>query len=143
MYWKDKTRGILIEDLFTTKAEAEAKKLERFTSSQFRNYFSEIRSLEGRLEAELEKTKGDTALSWDRTKPFVYMLKSKLAYAQREQVQIPQAFVEFLGRAIDATKDFQDFGAFVKYVEAVLAYFYAFEKKVKDDKRGSYNGGRR
>lgn len=125
MYYKDKANGILDANLFTTKAEAEAKKLvqARFTSSQFRNYFSELRQLEDKLDADEHEQ------AFERMLPFLKMIHAKLAYKTSQGTQTnrgaAKAFQDFLGIAINAVQDREDFDPMMKYVESVLAYFYA------------------
>jgi CRISPR-associated protein Csm2 len=140
-YFKNKPKNILHEILFDSKARDKANLLlgSEFTSSQFRNYFAEIRGLEARLSALLEK---DQESGFDRILPYLRMVNAKLAYGQRQgkgrsKPTTSPEFAQFLGEAVNNVHDEQDFRAMVKYVEAVLAYFYFNETQ----KRGP--GGRR
>jgi CRISPR-associated protein Csm2 len=71
------------------------------TSSQFRNYFGELRSLENRFERERRE---DEDLAFARLVPQLELLKAKLYYNTRSNGPLSRAraFVRFLEEAIDA-----------------------------------------
>jgi len=128
-FFKDKERGVLDPKVFEQAREV-AKGLAngKLKSSQFRNYFAELRALENRFERE---RKGDEALAFAKLVPQLELLKAKLFYNTRSQGPLKNAdeFVKFMERALEAGKRSpKDFEAMMKYVEAVLAYFYAFGK---------------
>ncbi|AEV16373.1 CRISPR-associated protein, Csm2 [Thermus sp. CCB_US3_UF1] len=129
-FYKDKEKGLLDPTLFE-RAREKAEELNRegkLKSSQFRNYFAELRALENRFQKE---RKADEALAFARLVPELELLKAKLAYNTRSQgpLREAKAFVGFLNEALDAGKRSpKDFEAMMKYVEAVLAYFYALGK---------------
>ncbi|MEN2981250.1 MAG: type III-A CRISPR-associated protein Csm2 [Thermus sp.] len=130
-FYRDKEKGLLDPALFE-RAREKAEELIRegkLKSSQFRNYFAELRALENRFQKE---RKADEALAFARLVPELELLKAKLAYNTRSQgpLREARAFVNFLNEALDAGKRSpKDFEAMMKYVEAVLAYFYAQEKR--------------
>jgi len=129
-FYRDKDKGILDPSLFEWAKEV-AQELVRegqIKSSQFRNYFAELRALENRFERERRE---DEALAFARLVPQLELLKAKLYYNTRSNGPLSRAraFVRFLEEAIDAGKRSpRDFEAMMKYVEAVLAYFYASGK---------------
>ncbi len=129
-FYRDKERGILDPGVFERAREV-AQELVRegqIKSSQFRNYFAELRALENRFERERRE---DEALAFARLVPQLELLKAKLHYNTRSQgpLRNAKAFVRFLEEALDAGKRSpKDFEAMMKYVEAVLAYFYASGK---------------
>lgn len=126
-FFKDREKGVLDPTLFE-RARKVAEELVgegELKSSQFRNYFAELRALENRFERERQE---DEALAFARLVPQLELLKAKLAYNTRAQGPLRNAkrFVAFLEEALDAGKRSpKDFEAMMKYVEAVLAYFYA------------------
>ncbi len=126
-FFKDKERGVLDPRVFERAREvAEGLAKGKLKSSQFRNYFAELRALENRFERE---RKGDEALAFARLVPQLELLKAKLFYNTRSQGPLKDAkeFVAFMEEALEAGKRSpKDFEAMMKYVEAVLAYFYAF-----------------
>jgi CRISPR-associated protein Csm2 len=136
VYFRDKPNKILHADLFDVQAERTANNLGKISSAQFRNYFAEIRGLEARLDAALEQ---DPAHGFDRVKPYLRMVNAKLAYGQRSKGNTSREFAQFLGDAVNAVNDAEDFRAMVQFVEAVLAYFYLNESQNRD----AYRGGRR
>jgi CRISPR-associated protein Csm2 len=129
-FYRDKEKGVLDPSLFERAREV-AQELVRegqIKSSQFRNYFAELRALENRFEREKRE---DAALAFARLVPQLELLKAKLYYNTRSNGPLSRAraFVRFLEEAIDAGKRSpRDFEAMMKYVEAVLAYFYASGK---------------
>ena len=132
-FYKDKERGILDPAIFERAKEVARRLVEedKVRSSQFRNYFAELRALENRFQKERKR---DEAEAFARLVPELELLKAKLAYNTRSQGPLRGAreFVSFLNEALDAGKRSpKDFEGMMKYVEAVLAYFYAFEKSEK------------
>lgn len=126
-FYRDKEKGVLDPSIFERAREV-AEDLVRegqIKSSQFRNYFAELRALENRFERERRE---DEDLAFARLVPQLELLKAKLYYNTRSNGPLSRAraFARFLEEAIDAGKRSpKDFEAMMKYVEAVLAYFYA------------------
>ncbi len=127
-FFKDKEQGIMDPKVFE-RAREKAQELVQekgIKSSQFRNYFAELRALENRFKKERKAGEG---LAFARLVPGLELLKAKLLYNTRPGGPLNGAkkFVDFMEEAIDAGKRGpKDFEAMMKYVEAVLAYFYAF-----------------
>lgn len=127
VFFRDERREVLDPEIFAEAervAEGIAKE-GKVKSSQFRNYFAELRALENRF---LKERKADPERAFQRLVPELELLKAKLAYNTRANGPLKgaQAFVSFLQEALDAGKRSpEDFLAMMKYVEAVLAYFYA------------------
>lgn len=129
-FYKDKEKGLLDPAVFTRakKVADELVQEGKLKSSQFRNYFAELRALENRFQKE---RKADEATAFARLVPELELLKAKLAYNTRSQGPLKEAkcFVEFMNEALEAgQRSPRDFEAMMKYVEAVLAYFYASGK---------------
>lgn len=134
-FYQDRQNRILKPGLFDSQARQDADGVQGIQSSQFRNYFHELRT----LEANYERTaKMGDALVFAKLVPQLELLKAKLAYGQRKNGPLQNAggFVSLMNRLIDAGKKSpKDFEAMMQYLEAVLAYFYA--------KEGQNQGGRR
>jgi CRISPR-associated protein Csm2 len=129
-FYKDKERGLLDPQIFERARQVaeELAKVDQLKSSQFRNYFAELRTLENRFQKERKR---DEATAFARLVPELELLKAKLAYNTRSQGPLKKAerFVSFMNEALEAGKQSpKDFEAMMKYVEAVLAYFYALGK---------------
>jgi CRISPR-associated protein Csm2 len=134
-FYQDRKNRILKPGLFDSQAKQDAEGVQGIQSSQFRNYFHELRTLEANYE-RAAKT-GDT-LAFAKLVPQLELLKAKLAYGQRKNGPLQNAggFVSLMNRLIDVGKKSpEDFEAMMQYLEAVLAYFYA--------KEGQNQGGRR
>ncbi len=129
-FFKDKERGVLDPKVFERAREvAEGLAKGKLKSSQFRNYFAELRALENRFERE-RRVEGEE-VAFARLVPQLELLKAKLFYNTRSQGPLKEAreFVAFMEEALEAGKRSpKDFEAMMKYVEAVLAYFYALGK---------------
>ncbi len=134
-FYQNRESKILRPGLFDGDARKDADQVQGIQSSQFRNYFHELRTLEARFERE---AKGNPQVAFAKLIPQLELLKAKLAYGQRKNGPLQNAggFVNLMNRLIDAGKRSpEDFEAMMQYLEAVLAYFYA--------KEGQNQGGRR
>ncbi|PZA07286.1 MULTISPECIES: type III-A CRISPR-associated protein Csm2 [unclassified Meiothermus] len=134
-FYQDRQNKILRPGLFDAEAKRDADGVQGIQSSQFRNYFHELRTLEANFERE---AKGNPQVAFAKLVPQLELLKAKLAYGQRKNGPLQNAggFVSLMNRLIDAGKKSpEDFEAMMQYLEAVLAYFYA--------KEGQNQGGRR
>ena len=134
-FYQNRESKILRPGLFDEDAPRDADQVQGIQSSQFRNYFHELRTLEARFERE---AKGNPQVAFAKLIPQLELLKAKLAYGQRKNGPLQNAggFVNLMNRLIDAGKRSpEDFEAMMQYLEAVLAYFYA--------KEGQNQGGRR
>lgn len=134
-FYQSRESRILRPGLFDAEARKDADQVQGIQSSQFRNYFHELRTLEARFDRE---AKGNPQVAFAKLVPQLELLKAKLAYGQRKNGPLQNAggFVNLMNRLIDAGKRSpEDFEAMMQYLEAVLAYFYA--------KEGQNQGGRR
>jgi CRISPR-associated protein Csm2 len=126
-FYKNRESKTLRPGLFDDDARKDADKIQGIQSSQFRNYFNELRTLEARFERE---AKGNSQVAFAKLIPQLELLKAKLAYGQRKNgpLQNAKGFVNLMNSLIDAGKRSpEDFEAMMQYLEAVLAYFYAKE----------------
>jgi CRISPR-associated protein Csm2 len=126
-FYQDRQNRILRPGLFDAEAQKDADGVQGIQSSQFRNYFHELRTLEARFERE---AKGNPQVAFAKLVPQLELLKAKLAYGQRKNGPLQNAggFVGLMNRLIDAGKRSpEDFEAMMQYLEAVLAYYYAKE----------------
>ena len=124
------------QGLFSDEALANAAEIRRsgLKSSQFRNYFQELRGLEARFKQD-ERENAETA--WLKLQPQLEMFKAKLAYGSRRDGPIAQApaFRSFMDKLVNTGLESpRSFHTMMLFVEAVLAYYYAEE---------SSQGGRR
>jgi len=130
-------------NLFSEKARGVAERIRQnreLKSSQFRNYFQELRSLEARYQADRRNNPDE---AWLRLEPQLHLFKAKLAYGARKEGPLVRAtvFRQFMEEVVDSIKEAKDFEAAMLYVEAVLAYFYAIESENRG--KGQYGRNRR
>ncbi|MDZ7260521.1 MAG: type III-A CRISPR-associated protein Csm2 [candidate division KSB1 bacterium] len=99
------------------KAKERWQKNPKLNSAQLRKYYHEVKSLEARVEAE----------GFEKMKPMIKMLKSKVAYAcpsDGRDRKIPMEFRRYIETMVDHVEKKEDFMAFAKCFEAVVGYFY-------------------
>lgn len=94
-------------------------------SSQLRRFFNEFKS----LERQLDQRQGDVEESFKSVKPLVKMANAKVVYAQARKV-VPQAFVDWLQKHVQAIDTARDFKAFLLHFEAVVGFCYG--RNLKD-----------
>src|SRR4030042_5866023 len=110
--------GNLNEEMLTTRAEKWAKVFNNrdMKPTQMRKFYHEVKSLEA-----IKNARG-----WEKTRPLVKMLKSKVAYASGSKEsgsKVPGEFKEFIDACVTKTNTLEDFEAFSKIFEAVMGYF--------------------
>ena len=137
-YFKDENRQYYRPELFSEDAQEQARKLRQgsINSSQFRNYFQELRSLEQQYRNN-RLTNPDRA--WQLLEPQLHLLKAKVAYGARNNGPLNRApeFRAFMDDVLASVTNASEFEAMMLYVEAVLAYFYSLESN-----RSGYGGKR-
>ncbi len=130
-FYRDPNKEYMVPDLLSQQAREVAEKIRQnreLKSSQFRNYFQELRALEARYRAERRK---DPQGAWLRLEPQLQLFKAKLAYGARKEGPLAKAteFRRFMEEVVNSIQEGRDFEAAMLYVEAVLAYFYALESE--------------
>ncbi len=124
-FYEDEEKTILKESLLTTDAKNWVKKFlnpqERYdpklSSAQIRKFYSEVKSLEAKIEAK----------GFNQIKPFIKMLKSKVAYSCPSTGygrKVPIEFRHYIDEMVDNIQDEKDFKAFVTTFEAIVGFFY-------------------
>lgn len=93
-------------------------------NSQLRKFFNEFKS----LERQLNQQQGDVEESFKSVKPLVKMANAKVVYAQARKV-VPQAFVDWLQKHVQAIDNARDFKAFLLHFEAVVGFCYGINPK--------------
>jgi len=144
-FYRDKEKQYMRPELFNQEARRVAEEIRdnrELKSSQFRNYFQELRALEARYLADRQR---DPEGAWRKLEPQLQFFKAKLAYGARKEGPLAKArvFRRFLDEVVDSIREARDFEAALLYVEAVLAYFYALETENRGRARGFERGDRR
>lgn len=134
-FFKDPERTIIKEELLTTAAKEWAEKFIKpkyinekgksnppLTSAQLRRFHTEAKSLEERC-----KNLSNPEKDFERVRPLIKMLKSKVAYAcpiNGRDRKIPEEFRKYIEEMVDNIDDIYDFKAFALCFEAVVGFFY-------------------
>lgn len=144
-FYRDHEKRYMKPELFSQEARRVAEEIRsrrELKSSQFRNYFQELRALEARYRADQQR---DPEAAWLTLEPQLQLFKAKLAYGARKEGPLAKAetFRKFLDEVVDSIREAKDFEAALLYVEAVLAYFYALETEDRNRSRRSEGRNRR
>ncbi len=155
-YFKDKSKGIVNEELFSNVAEKVAKEFGQTESkslgkdrrgkekikslsnskSQIRKFYDEV--LRNKVIIESMSSSQDSGSKeeyetivereFKKRLPYIKMLKAKVTYAY-EREKITSNFKKFIEENIDSIGDWEDFKVFCDFFEAVVAYSAAYVKK--------------
>jgi len=93
-------------------------------NSQLRRFFNEFKS----LERKLIQTQVDQEEAFQSIKPQVKMANAKVVYARARKV-VPDAFVVWLQKNVQAIDTAKDFKAFLLHFEAVVGFCYGLNPK--------------
>ena len=99
------------------------------SSSQLRKFHFEVKTIEERLNNKIKQSEipEKTDDEFSKMKPFIKLLKSKVAYACRtpgKERKVPETFKKYIDDMIDKIHDYKDFKAFSLCFDAVVGYFY-------------------
>lgn len=121
--WKDRTGGVIDPELFSTTAEALARKVnqERLASrdkankpTQLRKFFDEVNRYKGMTQASPDE--------FASFLPYIKMLNAKAAYAAGRDL-IGATFKDFINDSLKQVQDRKDFELFCAFFEAFLGYY--------------------
>lgn len=134
-FYQDKKNKTIREELLTSQAkkwaesfikpkwpESKFEKNPELTSAQLRRFHIEAKSLEERC-----KNLSDPEKDFERIRPLIKMLKSKVAYAcpiNGRDRKVPDEFRKYIEEMVDNIDDIDDFQAFALCFEAVVGFFY-------------------
>lgn len=130
-YYADAERKAIRRELLDGEAEAVARRLRSVPASQLRRFFGSVMTLKRRVELEkppAELIQAEMAL-----------LKASAAYAckrsnyRRDEERDPDELLSFFVRHARSVRDAQDFTAFARHFEAVIAYHKCFEDGQRRD----------
>lgn len=93
-------------------------------NSQLRKFFNEFKS----LERQLDQQQGNVEDSFKSVKPLIKMANAKVVYAQARKV-VPQDFVDWMQKHVQAIDTVRDFKAFLLHFEAVVGFCYGLNPK--------------
>ncbi len=118
---------VLNDKLLDEEAERVAGQLRGVASSQLRRFYEDVLSLSRRLALEAERS-GNAARqqAFARLRPEFKMLKAKAVYtygrADNKSKRDFQPLMQFFVDHVAAVKSVEDFDAFCKHFQAVVAF---------------------
>lgn len=100
-------------------------------SAQLRRFYGDVLSLRRRFEIRSAGAPlSERPSIFADILPEFRLLRAKVFYANKRSEKIlPKVMKDFIQRHVDAVKSWQDFLAFCRHFEAVVAFHYAFSKK--------------
>ncbi|MDD4527944.1 MAG: type III-A CRISPR-associated protein Csm2 [Candidatus Margulisbacteria bacterium] len=127
-FWKDKEKGIVNAELFSKKAEEivisltsvnKWEKIEKeLDKNQIRKFYNDVLTIKSKINSS-----ENIELEFERQKPYLNMLRAKVAYARSRKHIRGDNFVLFITNSLNEVNDVQDFKVFCSLYEAVIAYF--------------------
>lgn len=119
--------GVLNAKLLDEEAEKVARELKGVTSSQLRRFYEDVLSLSRRLALEAERSGNEAReQAFARLRPEFKMLKAKAVYtfgrADNRHKGDFMPLMQFFVDHVAAVKSVQDFDAFCKHFQAVVAF---------------------
>lgn len=126
---KGKLRPELLDEEAMQVGEALARA--ELESAQLRRFYGDVLSLRRRFEIRSAGVPlSQRADVFADILPEFRLLRAKAFYANKRSKKIlPDEMKNFIQRHVDAVKSWQDFLAFCRHFEAVVAFHYAFSKK--------------
>lgn len=125
-FFKDQDQEIIREELLDQTAKSLAQsfsqkefrpiKREALSQTQLRRFFNDLRNLEKKVQQS----------SFEKVKPLIKMVKSKVAYSREK---IPSSFENFMNESISAIQSEKDFRAFMLHFEAVVGFSKEYLRK--------------
>jgi len=107
------------------EAEGLAEKLARVPASQLRRFYGDVTAFERRLDM-------DRSLTADAIRAQVALLKARAAYAYKRtsrREEFPDALLQFFVDHADAVRKREDYKAFRRVFETVIAFHKFYEVK--------------
>lgn len=130
--------GVPRHELFDAEAQEEARKWvdSKIESSQVRRFFGQAQTDKRKIEI-----KGKSAVDEDALVAMAF-LKAASAYAdgRRDDDQI-KPLSDFMAHHAKMVRTKQDFSAFLRHFEAVVAWHRVFKKKDKQERNAKRNSG--
>ncbi len=130
LFWKDRSKGQIDPDLFSTKAEALASLVFKESNKKLNNP-TQIR----KFYDEVLRFKSNTD-EFEVLLPYIKMLNAKAAYAMGRDL-ISKSFKDFISTSIKQIENRDDFEVFANFFEAFIGFYkYNVEKVERPNQRG-------
>ena len=118
-FYKDPDKKLVDPDLFSKIAEVKAKEIseegfgKKNTRTQLRKFYDEVIDFKEKIESSED---------FEKYQPYLYMLKSKAAYAEGRG-HITEKFRVFLSACLDHVKSKEDLDVFATFFEAFMGFY--------------------
>ena len=130
LFWKDRSKGQIDPDLFSTKAEALASLVFKESNKKLNNP-TQIR----KFYDEVLRFKSNTD-EFEVLLPYIKMLNAKAAYAMGRDL-MSKSFKDFISTSIKQIENRDDFEVFANFFEAFIGFYkYNVEKVERPNQRG-------
>lgn len=119
-FWKNKDKKQIDPDLFSSKAEALAKRVfeegnnKLNKPTQIRKFYDEVLRFDSMIKTN--------DAEFENILPYLKMLNAKAAYAAGREL-ISKGFKDFISVSLNKIKDKEDFYAFAGLFEAFMGYY--------------------
>lgn len=125
-YFKDSAKKILDPTLVDQTARDNAESFVKLKPTQMRRFYDEFKAIERKID--MGKDLQERQANFERDRALIMMFKAKAAYAERRGVA-PREFTQFIFDHMASIESLEDFRAFLKVFEAVVAFhrFYSQE----------------
>jgi CRISPR-associated protein Csm2 len=121
-FFTDKEKKILNTKYIDEKAIEWAQSFKSLKSSQMRRFYDELKAIERSV------MRGDDFKKNFQSKlPLLILFKAKAVYSEKRKVS-PREFTQFIFDNIASIKDLDDFKAFIKVFESVVAFHKYFSE---------------
>jgi len=122
-FFSDNEKKILDTRYIDEKAIEWAQSFKSLKSSQMRRFYDELKAIERSV------MRGDDFKKNFQSKlPLLILFKAKAVYSEKRKVS-PREFTQFIFDNIASVKDLDDFKAFIKVFEAVVAFHKYFSEE--------------
>lgn len=129
-FWKDRSKGQINPDLFSTEAELLANLVYKESTKKLNNP-TQIR----KFYDEVLRFKSNTD-EFEVLLPYIKMLNAKAAYAMGRDL-ISKSFKDFISTSIKEIESRGDFEVFANFFEAFIGFYkYNVEKVERPNQRG-------
>jgi CRISPR-associated protein Csm2 len=126
-YYKDDEKKILDPELLDSKAGETALNCKDLKTTQMRRFYDDLKAIERKIMSG--KDLQAQQANFERDRALIVMFKAKAVYAEKRRVAPPE-FTQFIFDHVASIKDLNDFKAFIKVFESVVAFhkFYSPER---------------
>lgn len=121
-FWENRDSGKIAPELYSTRAEALAKKMaddnrrsRRVNKrTQVRKFYDEV--------VRLDSISAARPTEWDNVAPLVHMLVAKAAYAHGRDL-VSNGFADFIRSSIRQVEKPKDLSLFANFFEAFMGFY--------------------